>query len=147
MDKKDEMILKIIEKNSKLSSQDISKKIGLPVSTVHRRIKKLEQTNVIKGYKAIINYEKTERHVAAFYFINIAETNPVTGYVPKSKIIEEINKKNEVYEIFDVQGANFDLIIKTRFKHIKELSSFAEKLRRINGVEELFSSIIVEDII
>jgi len=112
---------------------------------VHRRIKKLELDGVIKGYRAVIDYEKTERPVGAFFFINIEET--IQGrHIPKSKIIDALGKLSEVYEIVDVQGVNFDVIIRARFRSIKELSSFAEVLRTIEGIEESFSSIIVDEI-
>jgi DNA-binding Lrp family transcriptional regulator len=145
MDEKDELILQALEKNSKLSSRAIAEKIGLPISTVHRRIRKLEQDKIIKGYKAIIEYEKTKRPISAYLFINIAETIPNKGHVPKAKIVEKLLKNKEVQEIADVQGANFDLVIKCRFKNLRDLSAFIEKLRGLTGIEELFSAIITEE--
>ena len=145
MDRKDELILQTLARDAKLSSREVAKKVGLPISTVHRRIIKLEHDGVIKGYRAVIDYEKTERPVGAFFFINIEET--IQGrHIPKSKIIDALGKLSEVYEIVDVQGVNFDVIIRARFRSIKELSSFAEVLRTIEGIEESFSSIIVDEI-
>ena len=63
MDEKDELILQALEKNAKLSSRNIAEKIGLPISTVHRRIRKLEQDGVIKSFRAIIDYEKTSIYI------------------------------------------------------------------------------------
>ncbi len=145
MDKKDELILQTLARNAKLSSREVAKKVGLPISTVHRRIKKLEHNGIIKGYRAIIDYEKTERPVGAFFFINIEETTQ-GRHIPKSKIIDTLRKLSEVHEVIDVQGVNFDLIIRARFKSVKELSSFAEELRTLEGIEEFFSSIIVDEI-
>ena len=56
MDERDEAIIKILERSAKLSSRAIAKRVGLPISTVHRRIKKMEQEGLISGYKALINY-------------------------------------------------------------------------------------------
>jgi len=121
--------------------------VGLPISTVHRRIRKLEQDGVIKGYRAIIEYEKTKRPISAYLFVNVAETTPNKGHIPKAKIIDEIKKHSEVHELADVQGAKFDLVAKARFRSLKELSAFIEKLRAIEGIEELFSAIITEEIL
>ncbi|WNZ28356.1 MAG: Lrp/AsnC family transcriptional regulator [Candidatus Bathyarchaeota archaeon] len=147
MDNKDEQILQVLEKNAKLSSRSIAQKIGLPISTVHRRIRKLEQEKIIKGYRANIEYEKTNRPIGAYLFVNISETTPNTDRVPKSKIVDSLLKNTEVHELADVQGANFDLILKCRFETLKALSSFIEKLRGQRGVEELFSSIITDEIV
>jgi Lrp/AsnC family leucine-responsive transcriptional regulator len=147
MDKKDEMILQVLEKNAKLSSRAIAEKVDLPISTVHRRIRKLEQEGVIKGFRAIIEYEKTNRPISAYVFINIAEIIPDKGHIPKAKIVDKILKYSEVQELVDVQGSNFDLVTKARFGTLKELSSFVEELRAIEGIEELFSAIITEEIL
>jgi len=147
MDNKDELILRFIEKNAKLSSRAIAEKIGLPISTVHRRIRKLEDKKIIKGYKAIIEYEKTNRPIGAYIFLNLSETYPNNDHIPKSKVINIIRKNPEVQEVADVQGANFDLILKCRFSTLKLLSSFIEKLRQQEGIEELFSSIITNELV
>lgn len=146
MDEKDKEILKVLERNAKLSSRALAVKVGLPTSTVHRRVQKLEREGVIKGYRTLIDYEKTERPIGAYLFISEAETIPNKGHIPKARIIDEIRKFSEVQEISDVQGANFDLIAKARFKSLKGLSDFTENLRSIEGIEGLFAAIIIEEI-
>ena len=147
MDKKDELILQVLEKNAKLSSRAIAEKVGLPISTVHRRVRRLEQDGVIKSYRAVIEYAKTKRPISAYLFINIAETIPDKGHIPKARIVDKILKYREVQELADVQGGNFDLVTKARFATLKDLSAFVEELREIEGIEELFSAIITEEIL
>ena len=50
LDNKDVQLLEILEKNAKAPVQEISEKTGIPASTVHHRIKKLEANKIIKGY-------------------------------------------------------------------------------------------------
>jgi Lrp/AsnC family leucine-responsive transcriptional regulator len=147
MDKKDELILQILEKNAKLSYRVIAEKARLPISTVHRRIRTLEQDGIIKGYRAQIEYGKTRRPVGAYIFINIAESTPEKGHIPKSRIISKLLKYREIHELADVQGSSFDLVIKARFATLKDLSALVEELRGVEGIEELFSSIITEEIL
>ncbi|MDH5361739.1 MAG: Lrp/AsnC family transcriptional regulator [Aigarchaeota archaeon] len=146
MNEKDESILRVLEKNAKLSSREIGKEVGLPPSTVHRRIKRMEEDEVIKGYRAIVDYEKTERPIGAYLFVNEAETTP-RGHIPKSKIIDDIRKFHEVQELVDVQAGNFDLVLKARVRSLKELSSFTERLRNVEGIQELSTAIIVQEIL
>ena len=147
MDEKDELILQVLEKNARLSSRAIAEKVGLPISTVHRRERRLERDGVIKGYKAVIEYEKTKRPIGAYLFINIAETIPNKGHIPKKKIINKILKYREVQKLVDVQGTNFDILVKARFGTLKDLSAFVEEFREIEGIEELFSAIITEELL
>ena len=146
MDKKDALILRVLERNAKLSSRAVAREVGLPISTVHRRIKRLEQEGVITGYKALINYEKTDRPIGAYIFINLVETTPRRPRITKKSIIERLKKFNEVQELADVEGPSFNLVVKIQLHSLKELSMFTEELRWLEGIEELSTAIITEEI-
>jgi DNA-binding Lrp family transcriptional regulator len=145
MDKKNEAILRILSREAGLTSRTLSKMLKIPVSTVHRRVKKLEHDGTIQGYKAIINFEKTSWPIATLSMINLAEVIPGKGHIPKKKIIQSLSRFNEIEEIIEVQAANFDLIVKARFERLKEHSNFIEELRCIDGIEEISSAIIIEE--
>jgi Lrp/AsnC family leucine-responsive transcriptional regulator len=144
MDKKDEAIVWILARQANLSSRTLSKMTGLPISTVHRRIKRLEREGVIKGYKAVIDYEKTTKPISALILVNLPE-GPAERHVPKSDLLAKFRKFEEVEEILEVQAFNFDLILKVRLCSLKRLSAFMEELRSMEGIEELASAIIVEE--
>lgn len=147
MDAKDEAIIRILEKSAKLSSRAIAKRVGLPISTVHRRIKNLERRGVIAGYKALIDYERTKRPISAFIFVNLAEVIPGKGHIPKQAIIDRLMKYPEIGEIADVEAINFNLVIRSRLQSMKALSAFTEELRSIEGMEEVSIAIITEEIV
>jgi Lrp/AsnC family transcriptional regulator, leucine-responsive regulatory protein len=145
MDKKNEAILRILSRKAGLTSRTLSKMLKIPISTVHRRVKKLEHDGTIQGYKAIINFEKTSWPIATLSMINLAEVIPGKGHIPKKKIIQSLSRFNEIEEIIEVQAADFDLIVKARFERLKEHSNFVEELRCIDGIEEISSAIIIEE--
>lgn len=147
MDKKDEAIIRILERKSGLSSRSLSKMVGLPISTVHRRVKKLEREGVIKGYRAIVDYEKTTRPIGAFLLVNLEEVVPGRGHIPKRDIVKSFRKFEEIEEIIDVQAYQFDLIARARVQSLKRLSAFIEELRGTEGIEEISSAIITEEIV
>jgi len=145
MDKKDEAILRILARQAHLSSRALSKMTGLPISTVHRRVQRLEAAGVITGYKALINYEKTAKPISALLLVNFAEVVPSKGHVPKRDIIASFRKYEEIEEIIEVQAFNFDLVLKARLQSLKQLSALIEEFRSIEGIEELSSAIITEE--
>ena len=144
---KDEIILKVLERKSNLSIREFSRFIGIPASTLHRRIKRLEKEGMIKGYKAIIDYEKTSRPIGVVVLISIAEVILERGHVPKSDIMASLKKFDEIEEIDEVQAANFDLVLKARLSTLRELSDFVEQLRFIEGIEEISTAIITDETI
>jgi len=145
MDEKDEMIIRILERRSGLSSRALSKMLGIPISTVHRRIKRLEREDMIKGYKALIDYEKTARPIGALLLIDLAEVIPGRGHIPKKNILDALRRFHEIEEIIDVQAVDFDLVVKARFQSLRRLPEFVEELRHIEGIEETSSAIITEE--
>lgn len=142
---KDELIIKMLEKNGKLSTRKLASKVGLPISTVHRRVKKLEEDGVITGYKARIEYEKTKFPIPMLVFINLSENNPKEKAGNFDEIVEKLKKMSEVREILDIKGNEWDLIIKARLKKLNETTVLVQKIRKIQGIEEISSCIIVEE--
>jgi Lrp/AsnC family leucine-responsive transcriptional regulator len=145
MDKKNEAIIRILSRKAGLSSRTLSKMLKIPISTVHRRVKKLEDEGIIIGYKAIINFEKTSWPIGTLLMVNLAEVIPGKGHIPKKDVMQSLSRFNEIEEIIEVQAADFDLIIKARFESLKEQSNFVEDLRCIEGIEEISSAIIIEE--
>jgi Lrp/AsnC family leucine-responsive transcriptional regulator len=145
MDKKNEAIIRILSREAGLSSRALSKMLKIPISTVHRRVKKLEHEGVIQGYKAIINFEKTPSPIGALLMVNLAEVIPGKGHIPKKEVMRSLSRFNEIEEIIEVQAADFDLIVKARFASLRDQSDFVEQLRCIDGIEEIASAIIIEE--
>ena len=76
---------------------------------------------------------------------NLAEVVPGKGHIPKKDIVESLSHLKEIEDIIEIQAADFDLIIKTRFESPKEQSIFVEKLRCVVCIEEISSAIIIEE--
>lgn len=145
MDEKNEAIIRILSRKAGLSSRNLSKMLKIPISTVHRRVKKLEHKGIIQGYKAVINFEKTSSPIGALLMVNLAEVIPGKGHIPKKDVIRSLSRFNEIEEIIEVQAADFDLILKARFESLRDQSDFVEQLRCIEGIEEISSAVIVEE--
>ncbi len=145
MNKKDKLLIRVLEKEGKLSSRQLAKKTMIPISTAYRRVKSLEKEGVIKGYRAIIDYEKTDRPIPLLVFINLEETNKKEKHVPIKEIKEKMKNVDEVYQLFEIQGGDWDMIIKARLEKLKDTNKLVEKIRSIPGIEELSSSIVTEE--
>jgi DNA-binding Lrp family transcriptional regulator len=60
-DEKDLSILRILQKDAKLSIRDIAVRINLSPTPTHERIKRLEKLGVIKGYTAVVDRKKLRK--------------------------------------------------------------------------------------
>ena len=64
-------IIQLLQQDCKMSNSEISKKVGKGISTVHARIRTLEQLSVIKNYTEIIDPAKLGRPTLAFILITV----------------------------------------------------------------------------
>ena len=73
MDKIDKEILMHLQRDAKLNTKEISSLIGLSVTPTYERIKKLEQSKIIKLYVALLDKTKIDRKVIAYCQITLAK--------------------------------------------------------------------------
>ena len=119
LDEKDRKILGILEDNGRLSIQDISSKLNIPPSTIHNRIKRMENTKIIEGYSVKLNEKIMERDFTVYMLVNGSTGN----YLER-----EFLKKKEVIEVSGITG-EYDLIIKMQFSNISNYNDFLTEFR------------------
>ena len=66
MDEKDMQIIWALQKDGRLSNQDLSEKVALSPSPCLRRLRLLEEAKIIKGYTAIVDEEAYGLPITAF---------------------------------------------------------------------------------
>lgn len=124
-------ILEILERNSNTDIENIAVMLGKSVEEVQAEIKKLEQDGIIVGYKALINWEKTEREtVTALIEVKITPQRG-EGF---DKVAERIYRYPQVKACYLMSGG-FDLTVLIEGKSMKEVALFvAEKLAPLENV-------------
>ena len=66
MDITDYKIINILQEDGRISMKDLGKIVGLTSPAVSERVKRLEESGVIQGYKAIVNPDKLGRVIKSF---------------------------------------------------------------------------------
>lgn len=126
-----EEILEILEKNSKVSPEQIAIMTGKDLNEVLTAIKKYEEEKIIVGYTALVNWEKTSKEsVVALIEVKVTPQRG-EGF---DKVAERIYKFPEVKACYLMSGS-FDLTVIIEGKTIKEVALFvAEKLSPLDSV-------------
>lgn len=126
-------ILEILEKDSRVSVQDIAKMLNKKPESVKQAIKKYEKEGVILRYKAVINNElamAAGSHVRALIEVNIIPQKDL-GF---EKIAERIYSFPEVTSCYLISGA-YDLLLIVEGKNLNTVAQFvAEKLAPLENV-------------
>lgn len=123
IDDVDSAILGVLKENARLPTREISKKSGVPLATVNRRMKKLVETGVIKRFTTELDYEKLGTKTIAYVLIR---SHPGADY---DIIYNKMIKHSSVEDIAATAG-QFDIIMKVRVKDNDELSDFLFKYVR-----------------
>lgn len=63
----DKKILKVLQADARLNTKQIAGKIGLTVTPTYERLKKIEQSGVVKEYVALLDREKNRQDYSGFH--------------------------------------------------------------------------------
>ena len=131
LDKKDKLILKELKKNARNPTSNIAAAIKMPRVTVHDRINKMIEKDVIMSFTVLPNYEKLGLKTTVFIFV---ATNPCVTGINVPEIAKLISQIPYVFETHIVSG-EYDILVKTRGESFNEIgSSVVAKIREIKGV-------------
>lgn len=131
MDETDKHLLELSEQGYTRYST-LAKKLDMPLSTIHSRMKKLEQEGVIRGYRADVDWNKAGLKLSAFVLVK-ADVKLLrdTGKT-QDDLLNELLETDYVDEGFVVTG-EADLMVRITAvdsAHLKEIL-----LRDIDSME------------
>ncbi len=125
-------IMKIVEENARISVEDIAKMTSLPVSDVEVTLKKLEDSNIIVRYAALVDWSKVEEHEGVTAMIDVKVT-PKRG-VGFDETAKRIYRYEEVSSVYLMSGA-YDLSVVIEGKSMNEVARFvSDKLSTLDSV-------------
>ena len=107
LDSKDLAILKLLQQNARVTVKEISEKIHLSTTPVHERIKRMEESGVIKQYVTLVDHAKVKKGLMVICYVSLKEHSKNAG----NKFIKTIHELNEVIECFNISG-DFDFMLK-----------------------------------
>jgi len=145
IDDKDKRILEVLRQNSKLTTQKIAKKLNIPITTIHNRIKKLEKEGIIQQYTIALNHQKLGKGILAVILISVNYLLPGGKKIQQEDIAKSI-KKLGAETVYIVTGGT-DILITLRTKDVEELNDFIiKKLRNVDGVDKTQTMLVLHSI-
>jgi DNA-binding Lrp family transcriptional regulator len=120
LDRTDFEIIRLLQKNARLSNKQIAAAVRLAPSTCHERTKNLQSSGVIRGAHADIDLRAVGLTLEALFFIELAkhERTVVDRFLNETESIPEVRRA------FLVSG-RYDLIVHVAVKDIEHLRNLA----------------------
>lgn len=124
-------VLKLLSKNAKYSVDDMATMLGISTDEIADYIKQLEKDGLIRGYKAVIDWEKLDgAYVSAIVELNVV---PKAG-LGFEEVAEKVMKYKEVESVYLMSG-NYDLNVIVKGKTLQDVARFvAKELATIDSV-------------
>ncbi len=139
IDKLDLQIIQAMMRNAGISYAELGKKLFVSAGTIHVRIKKLQQLNVIKGTKLHVDHKLLGYDVTAFIGI----------YLEKSSLYDSVAKElKKILQIvrLNYTTGNYSMFAEVVCKDIAELKLFLhDELQKIKGIERTDTIISLEE--
>ncbi|MBQ39924.1 MAG: AsnC family transcriptional regulator [Methanobacteriota archaeon] len=126
LDRTDRDIIRSLERDARMSLRSVAEEIGVSLGTVSNRLKRLEDTGVIKGYRVEIDPDK----------VGWGLTVVVGLRIEKGRLLELqrlIAKDSRVLGVYDVTG-EFDSMILARAKDRSDLDDLSKTVLSMDGI-------------
>ena len=144
LDRYDRQILQLLQEDGRISNQDLADRIGLSPSPCLRRVRALEESGLITGYRAQVDAKALGLSLMALISISMDQHTP-----ERFKHFEaEVAKIPDVIECLLITGQSADYQLKVV---VKDMDAYQELLldhvTRIKGVTGVHSSFVLRRVV
>lgn len=136
MDQIDVKILKCLQADARENASLISEKVGMSVSAVIERIRKMESSGLIERHTTIINNLKAGKDVSAVMQVELEHPK----YNDDFRV--QVQSNREVLECYYVTG-EFDFLLKVVTGNTESLERLLNDIKSIPGVKRTLTSVIM----
>ena len=142
LDDIDKSILRILQKDAKISMKEVGEKVNLSSTPVFQRVKRLEKLGIIESYSAIINTNKIESRIIVFAEVNLK----IHKQSELDDFEETMRNMPEILECYHITG-KFDYLLKISIPNMSEYRTFImDKMSRVKSIDSFNSSITMKEI-
>jgi Lrp/AsnC family leucine-responsive transcriptional regulator len=138
-DAKDMAILKLLQENARITVKEISEKVHLSTTPVHERIKRMEESGVIRQYVTLVDAEKVKKGLTVICYVSLRQHSKAAG----TKFIKSVMEMNEVVACYNISG-EFDFMLKIVAENMNTYYDFqVNKLGEVENVGNIQSVFVM----
>lgn len=144
LDRYDRRILEILQREGRISNQDLAERVGLSPSPCLRRVRALEEAGLITAYRAVLDARKLGLSLIALLSISMDRHTPERF----ASFEEAIGLIPEVIECLLITGQQSDYQLKVVVRDMDDYQRLLlEKITRIEGVSGVHTSFVLRRIV
>jgi len=137
MDEVDEKILKLLQRNARISIRKMAKILGLSPANISRRIKRLEEKGIIRGYVAITDNDMLGANCSLLLLIS------VDGSTDPDMVCHRISEMPDICLCLRSTG-QYDIVALADCSNPKHISDLLRRIREVGGIRNITTSLIID---
>ncbi len=137
LSEKELLILTHLRKNGRETLTKLSRKTGIPISTLHDKLKG-QYHGIIEKYSALVNFNKLGFTCKAYIILRINKTQ-------RPNILDFLLRQESVNSIYKINNG-YDFLVEGIFCGIRDLEIFIERLDERFDIRETKVYHVIEDI-
>ncbi len=142
LSKTDIQILEHLQRDARVTNQDLADAIGLSASPTWRKVRKLEEDEVIQGYRAVLNRRKIGLNVMVFVRVTIDSHSEAEA----RKFEAEVTALENVVSCYSI-GGDADFLLQVVSADMDAYAEFAMSvIRRLPGIKEMQSMFVLKEV-
>lgn len=142
LDEIDRRILRVLQKDGRVTNVELSRQVNLSPAATLERVRKLEQSDVIKSYMARLDPETLNLGLLVFVQVTLDRTS-ADIFEQFAKAVQAIPQVSECYMV----AGGFDYLIKARVRDMNAYRAFLGKaLTRLPGVRQTHTYTVMEEV-
>ncbi|MBD7994567.1 Lrp/AsnC family transcriptional regulator [Arthrobacter sp. Sa2CUA1] len=140
MDDIDREILRLLQIDGRMTATALASEVGLTVAPCHRRIKELERSGVLTGYRAVVDPAAVGLTFQALVFVTLRDRQQMLTFEDEVGRIEQIVKADRLF-------GEPDFLLKVIAADLQAYQRFYDEvLVGLPGVEKLTSTIVMKTV-
>lgn len=144
LDRYDRQILEVLQADGRINNQDLADRIGLSPSPCLRRVRALEESGLIVGYRALLDAKKLGLTLVALVHISMDKHTPERF----ANFEATVALLPEVLECLLITGQAADYQLKVVVRDMDHYQALLlDKLTRIEGVTGVHSSFVLRQVV
>ena len=134
-DQKDQALLDLLSSNSRTSTAELARELGLSRTTVSNRLARLEKHGIIAAYTLRLGKDFKRGHVQAQVMISIDPKQ-------SAKVTQSLKKIRAIRALHTINGKH-DLLAKVNAESTHDLDQVLDKIGNTEGINKTTSSIVL----
>lgn len=142
IDQTDAKILNLLQADARKSNQELSDQIGMSASPCWRRVKRLEDDQVIQGYGVLLDRKKIGLGVMVFIRVSIDSHSELEA----KKFEQRVTELEYVVACYSI-GGDADFLLQVVSPDLDTYAEFSMSIiRRLPGIKEMQSMFVLKEI-